>query len=706
MRKRILSILALLLTVTQGAWAQLGRVLASDGKYYKTVTAATNAGTTASGMIVYWGDGDTSDNTYNQGLAIALSDVVNNGQWGAKEVDVTDITNTGRDAAISMVDKNGIANTNALVSKWPTGTYSYAANHCASMSTARPSSSSNWFLPSQGQFVLMMNSYGAGYGTSTSYAYNDITKGAVVTAINNALTNAGGTALSNGRYWTSTEPDYRVAADWAADNSSFGLNDKILEQNVRAMFAFSGATAAVYTVSYNANGGSGAPDAQTKDGGIDLTLSSTQPTRDGYTFAGWATSADGAVAYSAGGSYTTNDDIVLYAQWTTTYTSYTVTDGSVGYWPSADHDKLLDNNTETKWCTVFGDGSTATATCGEWVEFNTPHAIIPTGYILTTAEDTDYHYGRNPKNWTLKGKLNAGDAWTVLTDVTNASMPKANHTNVNFDISNTDRAYKYFRFEINAIDGSTYGLEENPQAYKFQLSRLLLKGTDAMFDASFATGSGGTGWSISPTSATDGTTVSVSYSGVHRVKSVKAKKKVEAKALAEVTAGDIGKIVGKDGKIYATKADAEAVATGNAVAMIAYVGSETGVAGYTHGLALALTDESSSGMYWNDAKTACTNKNTSATVESASWMLPSKDQWNKMIDACKNVLGTNNDSRDLRDGFTSVGGSNMESKDYWSSTEYENDSNEAWTFNFGYDCWYDYPKAEEAYPQVRACLAF
>ena len=76
-----------------------------------------------------------------------------------------------------------------------------------------------------------------------------------------------------------------------------------------------------------------------------------------------------------------------------------------------------------------------------------------------------------------------------------------------------------------------------------------------------------------------------------------------------------------------------------------------------------------------------------------------------MIDACKNVLGENGDSRDLRDGFTSVGGSNLVSKDYWSSTEYEYDSNEAWMFNFGYDCWYDYPKGT-AYPQVRACLAF
>lgn len=78
---------------------------------------------------------------------------------------------------------------------------------------------------------------------------------------------------------------------------------------------------APYSVTYNANGGSGAPSAQEKCYDITLTLSSTVPTRDGYTFAGWATSAEGAVTYSAGGSYTTNDDIVLYAQWTPTYTA-------------------------------------------------------------------------------------------------------------------------------------------------------------------------------------------------------------------------------------------------------------------------------------------------------------------------------------------------------------------------------------------------
>lgn len=70
-----------------------------------------------------------------------------------------------------------------------------------------------------------------------------------------------------------------------------------------------------YTVSYNANGGTGAPSSQTKWYGNDLTLSSTKPTRTGYSFQGWATSTGGSVAYAAGASYTSNSNITLYAVW-------------------------------------------------------------------------------------------------------------------------------------------------------------------------------------------------------------------------------------------------------------------------------------------------------------------------------------------------------------------------------------------------------
>ena len=86
-----------------------------------------------------------------------------------------------------------------------------------------------------------------------------------------------------------------------------------------------------YTISYNANGGSGAPSSQTKYYGTALTLSSTIPTRSGYTFLGWSTSSTATSAtYAAGGSYTNNSSATLYAVWQATdYTvSYDANGGS------------------------------------------------------------------------------------------------------------------------------------------------------------------------------------------------------------------------------------------------------------------------------------------------------------------------------------------------------------------------------------------
>lgn len=70
-----------------------------------------------------------------------------------------------------------------------------------------------------------------------------------------------------------------------------------------------------HTVSYNANGGTGAPGRQTKWWGEVLTLSSTRPTRANHTFLGWATSANGAVAYQPGGRYSADNNVTLYAVW-------------------------------------------------------------------------------------------------------------------------------------------------------------------------------------------------------------------------------------------------------------------------------------------------------------------------------------------------------------------------------------------------------
>lgn len=86
-----------------------------------------------------------------------------------------------------------------------------------------------------------------------------------------------------------------------------------------------------YTVTYNANGGSGAPAKQTKWKGQTLTLSTTKPTRTGYSFLGWSTSSSAISAtYSSGGSYTTDAAATLYAVWkANTYTiKYNANGGS------------------------------------------------------------------------------------------------------------------------------------------------------------------------------------------------------------------------------------------------------------------------------------------------------------------------------------------------------------------------------------------
>lgn len=68
-----------------------------------------------------------------------------------------------------------------------------------------------------------------------------------------------------------------------------------------------------YTLTYDANEGTGAPAAQI---GSSITISSTIPTREGYTFLGWSTSRKAATAtYVAGNKIDLKLDTILYAIW-------------------------------------------------------------------------------------------------------------------------------------------------------------------------------------------------------------------------------------------------------------------------------------------------------------------------------------------------------------------------------------------------------
>ncbi|MBQ8702036.1 MAG: discoidin domain-containing protein [Prevotella sp.] len=139
------------------------------------------------------------------------------------------------------------------------------------------------------------------------------------------------------------------------------------------------------------------------------------------------------------------------------FTGFTATGGSntgdEGY------AKLVDGNTSTKWCTNSSPF---------YIEFHSSGLIVPTGYIMTTGGDTQSYSGRNPKSWTIKAKVNAGDAWTTLvTEENNETMPASNTTPVEFTITGNTTAYKYFRFEVSATRGDSW----------FQLSEFQFVGT-------------------------------------------------------------------------------------------------------------------------------------------------------------------------------------------------------------------------------------
>ena len=120
-----------------------------------------------------------------------------------------------------------------------------------------------------------------------------------------------------------------------------------------------------YQIVYNANGGSGAPGNQTKTHNVNLTLSSTRPSRQGYTFAGWSTSSSATSAnYQPGSTYTNNQAITLYAVWQEVKYTVTITNsnGSV-YRVSGTPGSRLDlssyetGSTDNVYYTVYFNGN-------------------------------------------------------------------------------------------------------------------------------------------------------------------------------------------------------------------------------------------------------------------------------------------------------------------------------------------------------------
>lgn len=180
-----------------------------------------------------------------------------------------------------------------------------------------------------------------------------------------------------------------------------------------------------YTISYNANGGSGAPGSQTKTHGTDLTLSSTKPTRNGYKFSKWTTGKDGSgTNYASGATYNTNANITLYAIWKTnssggdTTTKYTVSYNANG------GSGTPSNQTKTQGTNLVLSSTKPTRSGYTFVNWNTkgdgtgksyaPGATYSTDANLTLYAiwKTNASGGPVTKKYTIKFDANGGTGTT------------------------------------------------------------------------------------------------------------------------------------------------------------------------------------------------------------------------------------------------------------------------------------------------------
>lgn len=143
-----------------------------------------------------------------------------------------------------------------------------------------------------------------------------------------------------------------------------------------------------YTISYNANGGTGAPSSQTKTYGITLTLSNTKPVKIGYPFLGWTINSNGTgTLYQPGGSFTTNANTTLYAKYSTTLTNYTVyldvIDTGESYQNTVKH-----GDEYSKDISTMASGVDVTCTSGQISNISGPYNNIVTIYISQVTSNT------------------------------------------------------------------------------------------------------------------------------------------------------------------------------------------------------------------------------------------------------------------------------------------------------------------------------
>lgn len=223
-----------------------------------------------------------------------------------------------------------------------TGTVSTVADNKKSASIVYGGSYTFTVKPHEGYDVAVYVNGVAQTVTGNSYTVKNVTGPQSVVVVESAIPNFNVTftvplsgqtfTQSVARGKTATRPGvaperegYTFAGWYTDDQYTNGTEFDFGTPIIRDTILYGKLTPNTYTITYDLNDASGtSPTTQAKTHGLAEKLSETVPTREGYTFLGWGTTASAtAASYQPGDMYSVDGDITLYAVWQKN--TYTIT---------------------------------------------------------------------------------------------------------------------------------------------------------------------------------------------------------------------------------------------------------------------------------------------------------------------------------------------------------------------------------------------
>ena len=195
-----------------------------------------------------------------------------------------------------------------------------------------------------------------------------------------------------------------------------------------------------HTVTFNANGGTGALSAQSSNVPATLSLFSTGTiARSGFTFAGWNTAANGSgVAIVDGATFSFAGDATLYAQWTALPSHTVIFDANGGTGSLANETdnvatslSLFSTGTMARsgytfagWNTLSGGGGTSygdgasypfTSDVTLFAQWTSIAPVLPS--LVVHATNLTVNYGAAVTPASTVSNLNTGDTASVASAV-------------------------------------------------------------------------------------------------------------------------------------------------------------------------------------------------------------------------------------------------------------------------------------------------